>query len=213
MTDVKRRSYDASGRQERARANRRAMLAAAIDLLERQGYASTTLAQVAESADVATATAYKAFGNKPALVKAAFDYAAAGDDDPTPIPQRAGAARIMAEPDPTKKLEIYTMGMIERLGRVARLHLIARAAAEVDPEMAEVRDQIEQDRLRGMAILATHLADGGHLRTDVGKAEARDVLWTYNSPELFELLVINRGWSRGRYRAWVHRALVSALLP
>jgi hypothetical protein len=44
-------------------------------------------------------------------------------------------------------------------------------------------------------------------------AEARDVLWTYNSAELFQLLVVERRWSAKRYGRWVADALTAALLP
>jgi hypothetical protein len=40
--------------------------------------------------------------------------------------------------------------------------------------------------------------------------EARDVLWTYNSAELFQLFVIERGWSPKRYGRWVADALSAA---
>ncbi|MGN6162352.1 MAG: TetR/AcrR family transcriptional regulator [Marmoricola sp.] len=213
MTDVKKRPYDSPARREQARANRRAMLEAAIALLVEQGYAATTLAEVAEHSGLSAPAVYKAFGNKPTLVKAAFDYAAAGDDDPTPVPQRDRAARILAEPDPVTKLEIYTEGMLERLERVARLQLIARAAAAGDAEVERVWQEMSEARLRGMAIIAANLAEGGHLRDGVDQDEARDVLWTYNSPELYELLVLRRGWNGSRYRDWVLAALVGALLP
>ena len=44
------------------------------------------------------------------------------------------------------------------------------------------------------------------------KKEAQDVLWVYTSPELYELMVLIRGWSGPRYRSWVFRALIDALL-
>jgi hypothetical protein len=43
--------------------------------------------------------------------------------------------------------------------------------------------------------------------------EARDLLWTYNSPELYELLVLRRGWTPQRYGRWLADALTAALLP
>lgn len=212
MAAVKPRRYDASRRQERARANRRAMLEAALELLLERGYANTTLAVVAERAGVAVPTVYKAFGNKPAMVKAAFDYAVAGDDEPLPLHQRQRAMRIKADPDPIRKLQIYADGLIGTLLRSARLQLLARAAAEIDAEMKDVWDQMTTGRLAGMRILATNLADGGHLRADVTLDEAQDVLWTYTSPELFQLMVLIRGWAPDRYRDWVARALRDALL-
>jgi hypothetical protein len=68
------------------------------------------------------------------------------------------------------------------------------------------------ERLVGMTEFARHLHDGGHLRDDVTLEEARDVLWTYNSVELYDLLVVQRGWAPERYGAWIARALASALL-
>ena len=213
VADVKRRQYDASRRQERARANHQAMLDAAIELLVEHGYAETTLALVAERAGVAAPTVYKAFGNKPAMVKAAFDYAAAGDRDPTPILQRERARRILSEPDPVRKLEIYTDGLLGTLTRSARLQLVARTAAEIDPEMKHIWEEMKSRRLFGMGVIAANLSEGGHLRRGVSKQEAQDVLWAYTSPELYQLIVLIRGWSGSRYRDWVLRALVDALLP
>jgi AcrR family transcriptional regulator len=215
VPDVKRRRrrrYDVSGRQEQARATRRAMLDAAVELLVERGYAHTTLAMVAERAGAGAPTAYKAFGNKPAMVKAAFDYAAAGDDDPTPIHQRERATLIKAEPDPVRKLEIYTDGLLGTLTRSARLQLIARAGAEIDPDMKVIWEQITSRRLFGMGIIAANLSEGRHLRAGVSEQEARDVLWAYTSPELYQLMVLKRGWSGSRYRDWVFRALIHSLL-
>ena len=82
------RKYDASRRQERAREPRRAVLAAAHAMFVEQGYAQTTMAAVAEAAGVSVETVYKAFGNKAKLVKACFDVAVAGDDEPISIMER-----------------------------------------------------------------------------------------------------------------------------
>ena len=213
MASVKRRSYDASRRQERANTNRKAMLDAAIELLVEHGYSDTTLPLVAKRAGVAAPTVYKAFGNKPGMVKAAFEYASAGDTDPTPIYERERAKRILSESNPARKLKIYTDGLLGTLTRSARLQLVARTAAEIDPEMKDIWQHMTSRRLLGMGIIAANLSEGGHLRRGVTKQEAQDVLWAYTSPELYQLMVLIRGWSGLRYRNWVFRALVDALLP
>jgi hypothetical protein len=38
-------------------------------------------------------------------------------------------------------------------------------------------------------------------------------MWTYSSPELYELLVLNRRWPAGRYGAFIADAMIAALLP
>jgi hypothetical protein len=43
--------------------------------------------------------------------------------------------------------------------------------------------------------------------------EARDILWTYCAPEVYDLLVQQRGWAPERFGRWVGDAYVDALLP
>ena len=75
-----------------------------------------------------------------------------------------------------------------------------------------MRAELQAERLAGMTIFATALHDRGHLRHDVTVDDARDTLWTYNSAELFELLVIERGWTPQHYGHWIAAALTAALL-
>jgi hypothetical protein len=63
------------------------------------------------------------------------------------------------------------------------------------------------------APLAHLLAAAGHLRPDVTVEQAGEVMWTYSSPDLYELLVIKRGWPLGRYGAFIAEAMIAALLP
>src|SRR6185437_6076361 len=78
MTEVK-RSYDASGRRAQARARRLAVVLAAREKFERDGYRPTTIAAIAAQAGVSAESVYKGFGTKAALAKAVFDLALAGD--------------------------------------------------------------------------------------------------------------------------------------
>ena len=87
MADVKRPAPEGR-RQKRARQTRRSILAAAHELFVRQGYARTTIQQIADQADVAWQTVYAVFGGKPAILSAVFDVAVAGDDEPVPVPER-----------------------------------------------------------------------------------------------------------------------------
>ena len=208
-----RRRYDSSNRQEQARRSRRLVLEAARRLFLDQGYAVTTVSEIAAAAGVSVETVYKAFGNKPGLVKAVFDVSIVGDDEPVPMVQRELVQRIRAEPDPRRKLAMYGDHLTETAPRSVPVQLLVRAAAASDAAAAGVWDQMLAERLTGMTLFANHLHEEGHLRADVSVEEARDVLWTYNSTELYELLVIHRGWTPDRYGQWVADALVAALLP
>jgi hypothetical protein len=63
-----------------------------------------------------------------------------------------------------------------------------------------------------MTLFARALHDDGNLRAGISTNEARDVLWAYNSAELFQLLVLGRGWSPKRYGRWIADALIAALI-
>jgi AcrR family transcriptional regulator len=208
-----RRRYDSSRRQAQARLTRRSILAAAQDLFLQRGYAGTTMAEVAEAAEVSIETVYKAFRNKSSLVKALFDVAIVGDDQPIPMLQRERVAKMREEPDPRQKLLMYGTHLSEAGPRSGQIQLLIRSAAASDPEASAVWDQVVQERLRGMTEFARHLHQGGHLRPGVSLEEARDVLWTYNSVELFDLLVLQRGWDPDKYGRWIAEAMIAALLP
>jgi AcrR family transcriptional regulator len=207
-----RRSYDSSRRQEQARHTRRAVLDAARELFLEQGYAKTPMGAVAGRAGVSVETVYKAFGNKPGLVKALFDVAIVGDDEPVPLVGREMVQRIEAESDARKKLAIYGEHLVGVGERAAAIQLLVREAAATDAGAAGVWDQLQAERLTGMTAFAAHLAGGGFLREDVSADEARDVLWTYNSIELWDLLVVRRGWTPERYGRWIAHQLIAALL-
>jgi AcrR family transcriptional regulator len=206
------RRYESKTRDEQARRTRRAVLAAAHKQFVEQGYAATTIAGVATDAGVSVETVYKAFRNKPSLAKAAFDVAAVGDDEPIPMLQRESVRRNMAEPDPRKKLHTYADDLAQRAPRMGPLLLVLRDAAATDAAAAEVWAQLQQERLTGMTAFAHHLRDGGHLRDGVSWQEARDVLWTHTSVEVWDLLVQQRGWSKQRFGKWTGQQLVAALL-
>jgi AcrR family transcriptional regulator len=206
------RRYDSTRRRDQARQTRRAILEAARRLFLERGYAGTTIGAVADEAGVSVETVYKAFGNKARLVKEVFDFAIAGDDEPIPMLQREMVARISAERDPRRKLQMYGEHLATAGPRAGSLQLLIRSAAASHPDAATVWDQMLTERLTGMTEFARHLHEGGFLRSGISLDDARDVLWTYNSVELYELLVVQRAWDPERYGRWIAEAMIAALL-
>lgn len=207
---VKRRAYDASGRQARAAQSRARILEVARLRFLEWGYARTTTADIATQAGVSLDTVYKSFGSKPRLVKAVFDAAVAGDQ-PVETPERA-ATVSRAEKDPRARLRMFGAFVTEVMPRAAPVLLLVRAAADTDPELASVWKEMNAERLDSMSRHAQRLSQDGHLRADVAVEEARDVLWAYCSPELYDLLVQRRGWSIERFGAWIGESYIAALL-
>lgn len=210
MTEVKRR-YDASGRRARARARRHAMVLAARELFERDGFRPTTIAAIAERAGVSAESVYKAFGTKAALAKAVFDLVVAGDDEDVPVYQRPEQQAMLAEPDVRRKIEMFVDGLARRQARSATVQFLIRDGRHVDDSLTPVWDKLAEEGLTGMTMLGGHLLATGQLRPGIELDEVRDVLWNYLAIDTYERLVLARGWSVRRYADWVARALVAAL--
>lgn len=206
------RTYDATRRREQAQENRARVLGAARARFLADGYTATTIPAVASDAGVSVQTVYKAFGNKAGLLKAVFDVAVTGDDQPIPVAERDQIKQIQAEADPRTKLRMYSEYFVQGAQRGVAVELLARDAASGDPAAAAVWDQIQQERLTGMGQFARHLHADGQLPADTAVEEARDILWTFTSPELWDLLVIQRGWTPTRYGHWLAGMLTAALL-
>ena len=207
-----RRRYDSSGRQARARQTREQICDVARRLFEQRGYAHTTIADIARTATVSPETIFKAFGSKGALLGAVVSAAIRGDTEATPLRRRPVIEAIRHEHDPRRQLEMYGNLLAEVNPRLAPLVRVMREAASGDAETATALAALKANRLDGMSEFAALLDARGALRRGVSRREARDVLWALNSPELYELLVLERGWSVRRYGRWVAQQLAAALL-
>ena len=209
-TVKQKRSYDASRRQEQARQNRNKIIDAAERRFLRDGYGTTTIAAIADDAGVHADTVYKAFGGKPGLVRAIRTRALQGEG-PVPAEQRSDDLQAR-EPDGRRIIEGWGALTLEVAPRVAPVLLLIRAAAAGDPEVMALLEEMDADRLRRMTANARRLRDAGHLRPGVTVARAADVLWTYSAPELYELLVLRRGWAPARFGRFIADAMIDALL-
>lgn len=201
------RRYDGRRRRAAAERHRTAVLDAAHVRFLRDGYGPTTVASIAADAGVSVDTVYKGFGGKPGLVTALRERALAGSGD---VPAETRSDALPAD-DPHALVRGWAELLAEVMPLVAPLLLLVRDAAAHDPEMRAVLAELDADRLRRMTANAHRLA--GHLRDGVTVAEAADVLWTWSAPELYELVVVRRGWSAGRFARWAGAGMAAALLP
>jgi AcrR family transcriptional regulator len=212
VTEVK-RSYDASGRREQARARRLAVVLAARDLFERDGFRPTTIAAIAAHAGVSAESVYKGFGSKAALAKAVFDVVIAGDDEPVPVAERAAMQAVRDEPDVRRKIAMFVVGLAQRQARSAKVQILIRDGRHVDDALTPIWAKLNDEGLVGMTMLGRHLLESGQLRDGIDLDEVRDVLWNYLAIDTYERLVLSQGWSLERYSQWLARAITSAVCP
>jgi hypothetical protein len=136
-----------------------------------------------------------------------------GDEEPVPLAERAEIQAIIAEPNPRQKLAMYAaLGrkLVERIGPL--LSALFSGAKAGDPELAEFAATTARERLIGVSGLVGQLDAVGALRPGLGVDRARDIVWTLIAWEVYELLVIGRGWSLDDWEAWVAESTAALLL-
>lgn len=208
--NVKTRRYDSSARRRQAQQNREAILAAAREQFLARGYAATSVPVIANAAGVSAETVYKAFGPKSALIRALWEQGLGGRG---PVPAELRSDRLSGEAeDPVAVIRGWCNLMREVAPPTAPILLLVRDAAAADPEMAHLYDDTEQQRRARMRHNAKRLHAKGWLKPGVGLARATDILFTFSSTELYELLVLKSGWSINAYTDFVFDALVNALV-
>ena len=88
-----------------------------------------------------------------------------------------------------------------------------RCAAKTEPDIADLLQAILGQRLHNIEIFVQRLSANGSLREGLIEAQAAETVWTLSTPEVFQLLTVDRGWSREQYSQWLADALIRLLLP
>lgn len=195
------RRYRSSRRTEQAAATRDRIVDAARHLVVEQGYAATTVSQVAARAGVAVDTVYAAVGRKPELLRQVLETAISGTDTAVAPEDRDYVRAVRAAPTARAMLAAYVDGLLLLQPRLAPVVLALRDAAATDPESADLWGEITQRRAGNMRDFARDLRATGELRADLDDGEVADIIWSMNAPEYWTLLVDERGWSTQRFGA------------
>ena len=199
-------------REAAARRTRTALVGAAAELFAERGYAAATIAAIAERAGVARPTVFTSVpGGKPELLKLARDMAIAGDDEPVPVPERDWFRSAMAQDDPAELLARQAGNYRMILDRAAALELVLITAAAIDPELGPLLEQARVQRAMGTRLVVRRLMELQAVSPERAESAA-DTIYALASPEVYALLVRDRGWSADDYQQWLAEKLI-ALVP
>jgi AcrR family transcriptional regulator len=193
--------------QARTRLARRAVVDAARTLFLERGYVATTIEAISEHSDVPIATVYRLFSSKLGILKALLDTSIAGDDQPLAVQERPDVASLFTEPDPHKLLAGLagvTTAINQRTNDVYR---VLTSAAGSDPAAAELLSEIRQQRDQGQGQIARSLSRAHALKPGLRERDAADLIHALMSPEVYCLLVGDRGWTPERYQQWLATTL------
>ena len=208
MTEGK-RVYRSPLRAEQAQRTRAAVLDAAGRCFLANGYAATTMKDVAAEAGVSVQTVFGQ-GGKAALLLACVDRAVVGDDEQVPLGQRELFVRLHETPDRAGRLAV--------LGELARTYVpqilpmvnVFAAAAAGDPEIAEAWAEYERRRRQDNGAMVAAFTPW--LRPGLDAERAADVVWGLFSHVPADNLVTRRGWTVEEYADFLVDAVERLLL-
>ena len=206
------RRYHSPRRAAQARATRLAVLDAARTLFVAKGYAATTVADIAGTAQVSVDTVYASVGRKPALLRELVETSISGGDQGVPPEQRDYVRQIAETPGARDKLAVYARAITLIQQRMAPVFLALRDAAATDGECAALWTQISERRAANMLRFAIDLRDTGELRSDLTDRQVADIVWSMNAAEYWVLLVHERSWTSEQFQAWLTDAWARLLL-
>jgi len=211
--DVKsKRPYESPRRRAQADATRRDILEAAQRLFETNGYAATTMAEIAKEADVALKTVYLAFQTKSGLLRTLWNLLLRGDESDRPVGERRWYLDVLEEKDPERQLRLNAGNSVSGKRRISAILEVIRSAASVDTDVTALWQRIQTEYHANQRAIIERLHERGHLNSALDIERATDILWTLNHPNNWQLLVVQRGWTPEQYEQWTGDLACAELL-
>jgi hypothetical protein len=152
------------------------------------------------------------FSSKLGILKALLDTSIAGDDQPVAVPDRPDVASQFDEPDPHKLLAGIAGVTTAINQRTNDVYFVLVSAAGSDASAATLLDELRRQRDRGQGQIARALARSRALKSGVKERDAADVIHALMAPEVYRLLVHDRGWTPERYTQWLAMTLAQQLV-
>ena len=202
---MNRASYHSPRRQQAAAATREAIIEAAQELFACQGYARTTVAQIAEAAQVAANTVYTSVGGKPQLLAAITE---GGTGDPDVAETLTAVARTT---DPAEVIRLTAAGTRRVNQKRAKAVAVLLDSAQADPAAAEMLRVTVRQYRDTLATLARRLEDLGAVQPPDLK-RAADVFWYLFGWTSWRILVTDLEWSWDDAEQWLAQRGIDALL-
>jgi AcrR family transcriptional regulator len=191
-------------RQRQAMATKEQIARAARKLFATQGYVATTIAAIAEAADIPAPTIYSAFGTKAKILQTiAWGLTMTLDVD-------RSHDEALARPDPAEGLRLAANIQRRQFELMYDVIAVYQEAARTDREIAADVERIMVNRERAFRRHAQAVA--AHLAPGVTVDDSVDIYLALVLPEIYRTLVLERRWAVDRYETWLAGALVDQLL-
>ncbi|HYZ55742.1 MAG TPA: TetR family transcriptional regulator [Streptosporangiaceae bacterium] len=183
------------------------IITAATRLFLANGYAATTLAAVAEAAEVATRTVYVRFGTKAELLKRVLDVAIVGDTEPVGVVDRATSHAAMTALTRLERIAAVAAISREIMDRAGPLFGVAQDAASVEPLIAEHLQRGREETRDFHRAVWTRMRDDGLLSPSCDLEWIIDTASVIAAGETYFLIVRTFNWNLDAYEQWLRRTL------
>lgn len=193
------RPYRSPLRNEQSGVTRRRVVDAGAELFVERGYVPTTIDAIAERADVSRRTVFTSVGSKTDILKMAFDWTLAGDDEPIAVADRPVMKRLMQADQPVEVLEPWIAMNATINQRITTLYLVVLVAADADPDVATLMATTDKHRFEGARQVIGRIAELGGLRPDLTINEAAAILDVLIDPLNYRRLVTLHNWTPDAY--------------
>jgi AcrR family transcriptional regulator len=190
------RSYHSSLREEQALQTRLRIRRAARELFASQGFTSTTIGEIAESAGVSAATVYATYDSKPGIVVAMLEDL----EEEAELGPKIEA--VFAEPHPHRQLRAYVAAHCDLFTKGSDILRAAMRAIE-DPGVAALAEAGDAHRRQVIDALTAGWQKAGALPPGLTQRQAADRLWLLTTVEGFLNATDRLGWSPRKYEKWL----------
>jgi hypothetical protein len=153
-----------------------------------------------------------AFETKSGVLRALWNLLLRGDEGEAPVAERSWYREVVEEQDPQRQLRLNARNSRAAKTRIAGVLKVIREAAPVDPGIGALWERIQTEFHANQRAIVERLAERKALRPGLSVDRATDILWMLNHPDVWQLLVGERGWSPDQYEAWFGDTACAQLL-
>jgi AcrR family transcriptional regulator len=203
------RAYRSELRSQQAEQTRRRIVEASARLFATRGYQATTLAAIAREAGVSTETV-KTAAPKAELLLAAFEIVFSGTVDAESLTDTEVGSGVMTLPD-AAFLDAVLGQIAIANARGHALWTVVLGAAASDPVVDSALQGMLARRAADYRRLVDELVGRGIVDAVADPQTTAAALSFLLSPEGYQQLVTQSGWSPERYTAWLREAVRTEL--
>lgn len=205
------RPYRSELRARQAQETRARIVTSAARLFASSGYQATTIVAIAREAGVSAETV-KTTASKAELLLAAFETTFSGSEAADSLTETEVGAGLLDLPD-----DVFLEAVVRQISTAnARGHAlwtVLLGAALSDPVVDTALQGILEHRRADLARLIDELLSRGIATGVDDRAAAAAAVSFLLSPESYQQLVAQSGWSEAQYTAWLRAAVLREIAP